>query len=135
MQNKRLTCLGSGGLSFDIVTERDYPEGYIKQKTYSDHILLQEAGGACGNLMSFLSYYGWETYPIKEAIQSMALLGDKSIIYQDESATIQPSTFAEDILCITDEIKEAKKYGRITGLDHIPDKDGSTTKCLSRLSQ
>lgn len=353
MLNKRLTCLGSGGLSFDIVTERDYPEGYIKQKTYSDHILLQEAGGACGNLMSLLSYYGWETYPIaridtsliskqliadlnrygvdtrfifqhikndtpviqyrqdtdkegkrhvinkkfcsdglfhrfrpavkfitkqtansdilkpleftpdvfymghlcpgvlhlakelkdkgslvltdmnakldakktesflkasdiivcrpgisldindypidwsckliiqvnedfgirynlfgkewivlptvsfekvdeeggmewfmatflqtlsanssihvptldcsivssalvqaqKQAIQSMALLGAKSIIYQDESATIQPSTFAEDILCITDEIKEAKKYGRITGLDHIPDKD------------
>ena len=67
MQDKRLTCLGSGGLSFDIVTERDYPEGYIKQKTYSDHILLQEAGGACGNLMSFLSYYGWETYPIERS--------------------------------------------------------------------
>ena len=48
MQDKRLTCLGSGILSFDIVTEREYPEGYIKQKTYSDHILLQEAGGACG---------------------------------------------------------------------------------------
>lgn len=64
MQDKRLTCLGSGGLSFDIVTEREYPEGYSKQKTYSDHILLQEAGGACGNLMSFLSYYGWETYPV-----------------------------------------------------------------------
>lgn len=64
MKDKRLTCLGSGGLCFDIITEREYPEGYIKQKTYSDHILLQEAGGACGNLMSFLSYYGWETYPI-----------------------------------------------------------------------
>ena len=64
MSNKRLICIGSGNLSFDIITERSYPEGYSKQKKYSDHILLQEAGGACGNLLSFLSLYGWETYPI-----------------------------------------------------------------------
>ena len=64
MSNKQFICIGSGNLSFDIITERSYPEGYGKQKTYSDHILLQEAGGACGNLLSFLSLYGWETYPI-----------------------------------------------------------------------
>lgn len=64
MSNKKLICIGSGNLSFDITTQRTYPEGYSKQKTYSDHILLQEAGGACGNLLSFLSLYGWETYPI-----------------------------------------------------------------------
>ena len=64
MSNKRLICIGSGNLSFDIITERSYPEGYSKQKTYSNHILLQEAGGACGNFLSFLSLYGWETYPI-----------------------------------------------------------------------
>mgnify|MGYP002508782108 FL=1 len=71
MSNKKLICIGSGNLSFDITTQRTYPEGYSKQKKYSDHILLQEAGGACGNLLSFLSLYGWETYPIARIDKSL----------------------------------------------------------------
>lgn len=32
MSNKKLICIGSGNLSFDITTQRTYPEGYSKQK-------------------------------------------------------------------------------------------------------
>lgn len=71
MSNKRFTCIGSGNLNFDIITQRTYPEGYDKQKIYSDHILLQEAGGACGNLLSLLCLNGWETYPIARIDKSL----------------------------------------------------------------
>lgn len=63
---KQKTCIGGGIYNFDIIVERDYPEGFIigKRNKFSERILLEEVGGTCGNVMCMLPYLGVQAFPI-----------------------------------------------------------------------
>ena len=52
MENKKLTCIGTGDYNFDVVLERKYPMGPERQGKYVDVIKVQEVGGNCGNVMN-----------------------------------------------------------------------------------
>jgi len=49
----RLTCLGTGLIALDLVTNGD-----------EDSALRAWAGGSCGNVLTILSYLGWKSYPV-----------------------------------------------------------------------
>ena len=49
----RLACLGTGLISLDLVTNGD-----------EDSAPRAWAGGSCGNVLTILSYLGWESYPV-----------------------------------------------------------------------
>ena len=46
------TCLGSGMIALDVI----YKEGIIKPFFF--------AGGSCGNVLTILSYFNWNSYPL-----------------------------------------------------------------------
>lgn len=66
------TCLGTGNYVLDIIMKREYPNGFIKGKRnkFIEHILFQEIGNTCGNVMTMLPYLGVKTYPIARFDQS-----------------------------------------------------------------
>lgn len=74
MNEKKLSVIGAGPLTFDIIMKREYPEGFIpgKRNRYEDKPVKQELGSNTGNVMCILGYFGWESYPI-------ALLGDDPV--------------------------------------------------------
>lgn len=49
----RLTCLGTGLIALDLVTNGD-----------EDSSPCAWAGGSCGNVLTILSYLGWKSYPV-----------------------------------------------------------------------
>lgn len=72
MEKKTYSCLGSGAFFLDTVVVREYPEGYVKQRTFTETVAVEEVGGTCGNVMSMLPYLGVQTYPL-------ALLDDSGL--------------------------------------------------------
>ena len=60
------TCMGTGNYSFDIITRREYPEGFVagKRNKFEEKILTMEIGNTCGNVMTMLPYLGVKTYPV-----------------------------------------------------------------------
>ena len=60
------TCMGTGNYSFDIITRREYPDGFVvgKRNKYEEKILTMEIGNTCGNVMTMLPYLGVKTFPV-----------------------------------------------------------------------
>jgi len=60
------TCMGTGNYSFDIITRREYPNGFVvgKRNKYEEKILTMEIGNTCGNVMTMLPYLGVKTFPV-----------------------------------------------------------------------
>ena len=60
------TCMGTGNYSFDIITQREYPEGFVvgKRNKYEEKIMTMEIGNTCGNVMTMLPYLGVKTFPV-----------------------------------------------------------------------
>ena len=57
------TCMGTGNYSFDIITRREYPNGFVvgKRNKYEEKIMTMEIGNTCGNVMTMLPYLGVKT--------------------------------------------------------------------------
>ena len=60
------TCMGTGNYSFDIITKREYPDGFVvgKRNRFEEKILKMEIGNTCGNVMTMLPYLGVKTFPV-----------------------------------------------------------------------
>ena len=60
------TCMGTGNYSFDIITRREYLDGFVpgKRNKYEEKILKMEIGNTCGNVMTMLPYLGVKTFPV-----------------------------------------------------------------------
>ncbi len=60
------TCMGTGNFSFDIITQREYPNGFVvgKRNRFEEKILTMEIGNTCGNVMTMLPYLGVKTFPV-----------------------------------------------------------------------
>ena len=60
------TCMGTGNYSFDIITQREYPDGFVvgKRNRFEEKILKMEIGNTCGNVMTMLPYLGVKTFPV-----------------------------------------------------------------------
>lgn len=59
----RKKVLGAGVFNFDTIVVREYPDGPQKKK-FIEHVVREEIGGTCGNVMTMLPYLGVETYPL-----------------------------------------------------------------------
>ena len=60
------TCMGTGNFSFDVITQREYPNGFVvgKRNRFEEKILAMEIGNTCGNVMTMLPYLGVKTFPV-----------------------------------------------------------------------
>ena len=60
------TCMGTGNFSFDVITQREYPDGFVigKRNRFEEKILKMEIGNTCGNVMTMLPYLGVKTFPV-----------------------------------------------------------------------
>ena len=60
------TCMGTGNYSFDIITQQEYPNGFVvgKRNKSEERILTMEIGNTCGNVMTMLPYLGVKTFPV-----------------------------------------------------------------------
>lgn len=60
------TCMGTGNYSFDVITKREYPDGFVvgKRNKFEERILKMEIGNTCGNVMTMLPYLGVKTFPV-----------------------------------------------------------------------
>ena len=60
------TCMGTGNYSFDVITQREYPNGFVvgKRNKYEEKVLMMEIGNTCGNVMTMLPYLGVKTFPV-----------------------------------------------------------------------
>ena len=60
------TCMGTGNFSFDVITQREYPDGFVvgKRNKYVEKVLTMEIGNTCGNVMTMLPYLGVKTFPV-----------------------------------------------------------------------
>jgi len=60
------TCMGTGNYSFDIITQREYPDGFVpgKRNKFEERIVKMEIGNTCGNVMTMLPYLGVKTFPV-----------------------------------------------------------------------
>ena len=60
------TCMGTGNFSLDIITQREYPEGFVvgKRNKFEEKVLTMEIGNTCGNVMTMLPYLGVKTFPV-----------------------------------------------------------------------
>jgi len=58
--------MGTGNYSFDIITRREYPNGFVvgKRNKYEEKIMTMEIGNTCGNVMTMLPYLGVKTFPV-----------------------------------------------------------------------
>lgn len=56
------TVIGSGVYILDTIVVREYPE-WPKLRPFTEHTVLEEVGGTCGNVMCILSWLGWKTTP------------------------------------------------------------------------
>lgn len=66
MSNKKCV-LGTGNIALDIISQREYPEGFDpakKRNPFKDNLIIEEVGNTCGNVMTMLPYLGVDTYPI-----------------------------------------------------------------------
>ena len=62
---KKYSIIGSGQYNWDIIKLREYPDGFTvgKRNKFVENVLIEEAGGTCGNVMCMLSRLGWNVYP------------------------------------------------------------------------
>jgi len=60
------TCMGTGNFSLDVITQREYPDGFVpgKRNKSEEKILTMEIGNTCGNVMTMLPYLGVKTFPV-----------------------------------------------------------------------
>ncbi len=60
------TCMGTGNYSFDVIIQREYPNGFIvgKRNKFEEKIVKMEVGNTCGNVMTMLPYLGVKTFPV-----------------------------------------------------------------------
>ena len=60
------TCMGTGNFSFDVITQQEYPDGFVvgKRNKSEERILKMEVGNTCGNVMTMLPYLGVKTFPV-----------------------------------------------------------------------
>ena len=60
------TCMGTGNYSLDVITQREYPDGFVpgKRNRFEEKILTMEIGNTCGNVMTMLPYLGVKTFPV-----------------------------------------------------------------------
>lgn len=60
------TCMGTGNFSLDVITQREYPDGFVvgKRNRFEEKILAMEIGNTCGNVMTMLPYLGVKTFPV-----------------------------------------------------------------------
>ena len=57
------TVIGTGIFNLDIIVKRDYHE-WPQLRPFTDNVVMEEVGGTCGNVMSMLSWMGWDARPI-----------------------------------------------------------------------
>jgi len=86
MQNKPV-CVGSGLVALDVI----YKNPDLKPKFL--------AGGSCGNVLTILSYFGWESHPVirlgsdaegKRIVEDMKKWGVKTKFIEQESEIHTP---------------------------------------------
>ena len=60
------TCMGTGNYSFDIIIQREYPDGFVagRRNKFEEQIMKMEVGNTCGNVMTMLPYLGVKTFPV-----------------------------------------------------------------------
>ena len=60
------TCMGTGNYSFDVIIQREYPNGFIvgRRNKFEEKIVKMEIGNTCGNVMTMLPYLGVKTFPV-----------------------------------------------------------------------
>lgn len=61
----KLIAIGSGQYNWDVIIQREYPEGFVagKRNPCTDEVLKEEVGGTCGNVMCMLAHLGWDARP------------------------------------------------------------------------
>lgn len=73
-----LTCIGTGLVALDVVISNDMQ--------IPAHFL---AGGSCGNVLTILSYFGWQSYPIARLSDN----GASSLLLEDLKQWLVNSDF------------------------------------------
>ena len=60
------TCLLGGVFYYDIITKREYPDGFVvgKRNRFVTQDVLKCVGGTCGNVSCMLPYLGVKSFPI-----------------------------------------------------------------------
>lgn len=60
-----MKILGSGIIVNDVIIQREYPNGFAphRRNEYIDSVVLNDVGGTCGNVLTFLAHLGNEVYP------------------------------------------------------------------------
>lgn len=61
------TCMGTGNYSLDVITQREYPNGFVvgkRNNKFKEKVLTMEIGNTCGNVMTMLPYLGVKTFPV-----------------------------------------------------------------------
>lgn len=57
------TIIGVGQYNLDTIVVRNYP-AWPNLRPFSDETVIEEVGGTCGNVMSILSWLGWDARPL-----------------------------------------------------------------------
>ena len=60
---KEYSIIGSGQYNWDIITLREYPDGFGKKKNHVDKTLTEKVGGTCANVLCMLAHFGWTALP------------------------------------------------------------------------
>ena len=65
MTQEQHSVIGSGIYNYDIIAEREYPEGFVigQNCRHEDCIRFEDVGGTCGNVISLLAHFGWKSMP------------------------------------------------------------------------
>lgn len=67
--------LGTGIFNWDLIYVREYPLGHQRNRIFEEKLVVEEAGGTCGNVMCMLSYFGWQAFPLTKLDRSEEGLG------------------------------------------------------------
>lgn len=85
---QRSQCVGAGLVTLDIVVEKETPDECIVR-----------SGGSCGNVLTILSFLGWESYPVcrlgrdnaaKIVLKDLARFGVDTRLIRQESLASTP---------------------------------------------
>lgn len=57
------TIIGTGIFNLDTIVVREYPQWPVL-RPFTDKVVLEEAGGTCGNVMCMLARLGWDAKPL-----------------------------------------------------------------------
>lgn len=68
-----MKVIGSGIIVNDVIIQREYPNGYLPhhRNDYIERVVLDDVGGTCGNVLTFLAHLGNDVYPQAQFDETM----------------------------------------------------------------